>query len=61
MKYTLVIPTLNEIDGVREIMPEIRGEWYDRIPIYLDMIARRFGSETAEYIWEMSSCKLMRK
>jgi glycosyltransferase involved in cell wall biosynthesis len=33
MKYTLIIPTLNEIDGVREIMPKIRGEWYDQLII----------------------------
>jgi glycosyltransferase involved in cell wall biosynthesis len=33
MKYTLIIPTLNEIDGVREIMPKIRDEWYDQLII----------------------------
>jgi glycosyltransferase involved in cell wall biosynthesis len=33
MKYTLIIPTLNEIDGVREIMPKIRAEWYDQLII----------------------------
>lgn len=32
-KVTLVIPTLNEIDGVRVIMPKIRPEWYDQIII----------------------------
>ena len=61
MKYTLIIPTLNEIDGVREIMPKIKAEWYDRIPMCGDMITRRFGPETAEDIREMSSYKLMRK
>ena len=35
MKYTLIIPTLNEIDGVREIMPKIRREWYDQL-IFVD-------------------------
>jgi len=33
MKYTLIIPTLNEIDGVREIMPKIRDKWYDQLII----------------------------
>jgi len=33
MKCTLIITTLNEIDGVREIMPKIRDEWYDQLMI----------------------------
>jgi len=33
MKTTLVIPTMNEIDGMREIMPEIKKEWVDQILI----------------------------
>lgn len=32
---TLVIPTLNEIDGMKVIMPQIRPEWVDQI-IVLD-------------------------
>ncbi len=31
MKVTLVIPTLNEIDGVEAIMPRIKPEWYDQL------------------------------
>jgi len=31
MKVTLLIPTLNEIIGMREIMPKIKKEWYDQI------------------------------
>lgn len=33
MKVTLLIPTLNEIDGMREIMPRIKKEWVDQIII----------------------------
>lgn len=31
MKVTLVIPTLNEIDGMKAIMPLIKREWVDQI------------------------------
>jgi glycosyltransferase involved in cell wall biosynthesis len=31
MKVTLFIPTLNEIDGVKAIMPKVRREWVDEI------------------------------
>lgn len=33
MKVTLIIPTLNEIDGMKAIMPKIRKEWYDQLII----------------------------
>ena len=33
MKVTLLIPTLNEIDGMKEIMPQINSEWYDQLLI----------------------------
>lgn len=33
MKVTLLIPTLNEIDGMKEIMPQINPEWYDQLLI----------------------------
>ena len=33
MKVTLVIPTWNEIDGMREIMPKIDRDWVDQIII----------------------------
>ncbi len=33
MKTTLVIPTMNEIDGMRKIMPKIKKEWVDQILI----------------------------
>lgn len=33
MKVTLIVPTLNEIGGVKEIMPKIKKEWYDQLII----------------------------
>ena len=33
MKVTLLIPTLNEIQGMKEIMPRIKKEWVDQIII----------------------------
>jgi len=33
MKVTLLIPTLNEIDGMKAIMPKIKREWYDQLLI----------------------------
>lgn len=33
MKTTLLIPTLNEIGGMKEIMPKIKKEWYDQLII----------------------------
>jgi len=32
-KVTLLIPILNEIDGVKIIMPKIKAEWYDQLII----------------------------
>ena len=33
MKTTLLIPTLNEVDGMRAIMPQIQKDWVDQILI----------------------------
>lgn len=33
MKVTLLIPTLNEIDGMKTIMPKIKPDWYDQLLI----------------------------
>lgn len=33
MKVTLLIPTLNEIDGMKVIMPRINENWYDQLII----------------------------
>jgi glycosyltransferase involved in cell wall biosynthesis len=35
VKTTLFIPTLNEIDGVKAIMPQVKREWVDEI-IFVD-------------------------
>lgn len=31
MKTTILVMTLNEIEGMRQIMPKIRREWYDQL------------------------------
>lgn len=31
MKVSLIIPTLNELGGMKVIMPKIRKEWYDQL------------------------------
>lgn len=31
MKTTLILPTYNEIDGMKAIMPRIKPEWYDQL------------------------------
>jgi glycosyltransferase involved in cell wall biosynthesis len=33
MKVTVVVYTLNEIDGMKQIMPLIKKEWYDELII----------------------------
>lgn len=33
MKVTVLIPTLNEIDGMRVIMPRIKKDWYNQLLI----------------------------
>lgn len=35
MKVTLVVPTLNEIEGMKAIIPRIKKDWYDQL-IVLD-------------------------
>ena len=40
MKSALIIPTLNEIVGMRKIIPLIRKEWVDEI-IIVDLIIIR--------------------
>lgn len=48
MKTALVIPTLNEIDGVKKIMPQVKKEWLDEI-IFVD---GNSTDGTIEYIKE---------
>lgn len=33
MKVTLLIPTMDEIEGMKAIMPKIKKEWYDQVII----------------------------
>jgi len=33
MKITLILPTLNEVGGMKEVMPKIKKEWCDQIII----------------------------
>lgn len=35
MKVALLIPTLNEIEGIKKIMPRIKREWFDEI-VFVD-------------------------
>ena len=52
MKVTVLVPTLNEIDGMRVILPQIKKEWYDQL-LVVDggstdgtvEFAREFGCE----------------
>jgi len=35
VKFTLIIPTVNELAGCRAILPQIKREWVDEI-IFVD-------------------------
>ncbi len=48
MKVTLLIPVLNEIVGMKEIMPKIRKEWVDQI-LFID---GQSTDGTVEYLKE---------
>lgn len=48
MTVTLLIPTLNEIDGMRAIMPRLRREWVDQILV----VDGNSTDGTAEYARE---------
>ena len=45
MKVTILIPTLNEIDGMKNIMPKVKREWADQILI----VDGQSTDGTAEY------------
>lgn len=45
MKVTLLVPTLNEIDGMKTVMPLIKPEWVDQILI----VDGQSSDGTAEY------------
>lgn len=45
MKVTLLVPTLNEIDGMKAVMPRIKPEWYDQLLV----VDGQSTDGTAEY------------
>ncbi|MBI5150450.1 MAG: glycosyltransferase family 2 protein [Candidatus Omnitrophica bacterium] len=45
MKVTLLVPTLNEIDGMKTVMPHVKPEWVDQILI----VDGQSTDGTAEY------------
>ena len=49
MKVTLLIPTLNEIEGMKAIMPKIKPEWYDQLLI----VDGNSTDGTVEYVRKM--------
>jgi len=57
MKITLLIPTLNEVEGMRAVIPKIRREWVDEI-LVIDGGSR---DGTAEYAREQGLTVLMQK
>ncbi len=48
MTVTLLVPTLNEIDGMKTIMPKIKPEWVDQILV----VDGQSTDGTAEYARE---------
>lgn len=48
MKVSLLIPTLNELEGMKKILPQIKREWVDQIIV----IDGRSTDGTAEYARE---------
>ncbi|MEW6008109.1 MAG: glycosyltransferase family 2 protein [Candidatus Omnitrophota bacterium] len=57
MKSTLLIPTLNEIDGMKQIMPRIRREWVDEIIV----VDGKSTDGTAEFAKEQGCFVLEQK
>lgn len=54
MKFTLLIPTLNEIDGMKAVMPRIKKEWVDEILV----IDAKSNDGTFEYAKSLG-CKVL--
>jgi glycosyltransferase involved in cell wall biosynthesis len=50
MKVTLLIPTLNEINGMKSIMPKISPDWYDQLLI----VDGKSTDGTIEYCHQMN-------
>jgi glycosyltransferase involved in cell wall biosynthesis len=57
MKFTLLIPTLNEITSMREIMPRVKKEWVDEI-VFVD---GNSTDGTIEYIKEHGYILILEK
>lgn len=57
MKFTLLIPTLNEITSMKEIMPRVKKEWVDEI-VFVD---GNSTDGTIEYIKEHGYTLILEK
>ena len=57
MKTTLIIPTLNEIEGVKAILPRIKPEWCDQIII----VDGNSTDGTAEFVKEQGYLVISQK
>ena len=57
MKVSLIILTLNELDGMKIIMPQIKKEWYDQLIV----VDGGSTDGTIEYARENGYCLLLQK
>ncbi len=57
MKVTLLVPTLNEIVGMRQVMPRIKREWADQVLV----VDGNSTDGTAEYAHQMGYDVIVQK
>jgi glycosyltransferase involved in cell wall biosynthesis len=57
MKVTLIVPTLNEINGMKTIMPRVKPEWYDQLLV----IDGQSTDGTIEYAREQGYSVIVQK
>jgi glycosyltransferase involved in cell wall biosynthesis len=57
MKVTILVPTLNEIDGMKTIMPRVKPQWYDQLLV----IDGQSTDGTIEYAREQGYQVLVQK